>query len=68
MLSRFDEGPDLVLYYKHLMVLSGHDEYRHHINADDSLSDSQREFAGAQLALFRRWWQGWPGRAFAVAA
>jgi dihydrodipicolinate synthase/N-acetylneuraminate lyase len=27
VLSSFDEGPDLVLYYKHLMVLNGDDEY-----------------------------------------
>ncbi len=24
VLSKFDEGPDLVLYYKYLMVLEGH--------------------------------------------
>ena len=26
-LSAFDEGPDLTLYYRHLAVLAGHDEY-----------------------------------------
>ena len=28
VLSSFDEGPDLVLYFKHMMVLKGDPEYR----------------------------------------
>lgn len=58
-LSSFDEGPDLVLYYKHMMVLNGHDEYRLHFNEDDALTDSQRGYAEAQLALFRTWYAEW---------
>ena len=27
VLSSFDEGPDLVLFYKHMMVLKGNPEY-----------------------------------------
>ncbi len=44
VLSSYDEGPDLVLYYKHLMVLAGHGEYALHFNADDALSASQRNY------------------------
>ncbi|MCA8992883.1 MAG: dihydrodipicolinate synthase family protein [Planctomycetaceae bacterium] len=61
VLSTFDEGPDLVLYYKHLMVLEGSPEYEHHINASDKLSESQRGFLEAQWKLFRTWWSNWPG-------
>jgi 1-pyrroline-4-hydroxy-2-carboxylate deaminase len=61
VLSTFDEGPDLVLFYKHLMVLEGHDAYGLHLNATDALSPSQAAFAGMQLALFKRWYADWPG-------
>lgn len=62
VLSSFDEGPDLVLYYKYLMVLEGHAEYTHSINASDALSPSQREFARAQWHLFKNWWHQWSER------
>jgi dihydrodipicolinate synthase/N-acetylneuraminate lyase len=61
VLSTFDEGPDLVLYYKHLMVLEGNPEYQHHFNESDALSPSQKGFIEAQLTLFRDWWSQWPG-------
>ncbi len=61
VLSTYDEGPDLVLYYKHLMVLEGHAEYEHHINASDCLSSSQRQFIHSQWRLFRSWWESWSG-------
>lgn len=61
VLSTFDEGPDLVLYYKYLMVLEGHPEYEHHFNPTDALSASQREFAHRQWSLFKAWWNQWPG-------
>lgn len=61
VLSTFDEGPDLVLYYKYLMVLEGNSEYEHHFNATDKLSSSQRETLKAQWELFRNWWDSWPG-------
>ena len=38
VLSTFDEGPDLVLYYKYLMVLEGNPEYEHHIHPADRKS------------------------------
>lgn len=59
VLSSFDEGPDLVLYFKHMMVLKGHAEYRLHFNETDALSDSQRGYVEAQLRLFETWYAGW---------
>ncbi|MCE8533068.1 dihydrodipicolinate synthase family protein [Ruegeria pomeroyi] len=59
VLSSFDEGPDLVLYYKHLMVLNGEPEYSLHFNESDVLSDSQRGYVERQYALFRAWYAGW---------
>lgn len=61
VLSTFDEGPDLVLYYKQLMVLEGHEEYQWQINADDRLSDHQRGFLESQWRQFKDWWTNWPG-------
>lgn len=63
VLSTFDEGPDLVLYYKYLLVLLGEDEYSFHFNQTDELSSSQKQFAKAQLELFQQWWDRWPGKA-----
>ncbi|MCJ2020795.1 dihydrodipicolinate synthase family protein [Methylobacterium sp. E-065] len=59
VLSSFDEGPDLVLYFKHMMVLKGHAEYRLHFNETDTLSDSQRGYVEAQLRLFEAWYSAW---------
>ena len=61
VLSSFDEGVDLVLYYKYLMLLEGNAEYEHHLNPSDQLSTSQRRYAEQQLALFKAWYRGWPG-------
>ena len=61
VLSRYDEGPDLVLYYKHLMVLEGNPEYAHQVNPDDKLSPSQKAQLENQWRQFRSWWAGWPG-------
>ncbi|MFM9057860.1 MAG: dihydrodipicolinate synthase family protein [Planctomycetaceae bacterium] len=63
VLSKYDEGPDLVLYYKHLMVLEGRPEFRGHINPTDGLSASQQAFLEQQWRQFRTWWDAWPGRA-----
>lgn len=62
VLSELDAGPDLVLYYKHLMVLEGHGEYAHGLDGSDVLSPVQRGFLEAQWRLFRAWWSQWPGR------
>ncbi len=59
VLSSFDEGADLVLYYKHLMVCEGSPEYALHFNSTDALSDSQRHYAEAQLKLFKSWYAAW---------
>ena len=59
VLSTFDEGPDLVLYYKYLMVLEGNEEYALNFYGSDALSESQKSFARTQLALFKRWYADW---------
>ena len=59
VLSSFDEGCDLVLYYKHLMVLNGDTEYTLHFNETDALTDAQRNYAEQQYALFRSWYAHW---------
>jgi 4-hydroxy-tetrahydrodipicolinate synthase len=59
ILSSFDEGADLVLFYKYLMTLKGESEYALHFNATDELSPSQRQFATAQLELFDAWYAAW---------
>jgi 4-hydroxy-tetrahydrodipicolinate synthase len=62
MLSSFDEGPDLVLYYKHLMVLEGHSEYQHHLNSYDQLTHAQQAFIEQVWQQFRNWWDSWSGK------
>jgi len=67
ILSSFDEGADLVLYYKHLMVLNGDEEYRLHFNETDELSDSQRNYVEAQYSLFRKWFANWSAQGGIIA-
>ena len=67
VLSTFDEGPDLVLYYKYLSALLGDDDYALGLNETDELSPSQKSFAEAQLRLFQNWWEGWPGKSHGKA-
>ena len=62
VLSTFDEGPDLVLYYKYLLFLRGESEYEFHFNTFDELSQSQKSSAENHLKLFERWWDGWEGK------
>jgi len=62
VLSTFDEGPDLVLYYKHLLVLNGDTEYELHFNESDQLSPSQKAFVERQYELFKNWWDAWDGK------
>lgn len=59
VLSSFDEGTDLVLYYKHLLVLNGQKEYTLHFNETDVLTDAQRKYAENQYQLFRTWYTAW---------
>ena len=62
VLSTFDEGPDLVLFYKYLLVLNGDTEYTLHFNETDELSASQRHFVEQQYAQFKAWWAQWNGK------
>jgi 1-pyrroline-4-hydroxy-2-carboxylate deaminase len=59
VLSSFDEGTDLVLYYKYLLVLNGDKEYSLHFNETDVLSDSQRKYTEIQYDMFRNWYRDW---------
>lgn len=66
VLSSWDEGTDLVLYYKHMMVMQGDAEYALHFNPTDELSPSQRAWAEPQFNQFRAWYAEWcklPGAA-----
>ncbi|UVC09428.1 dihydrodipicolinate synthase family protein [Rhizobium sp. TH2] len=56
VLSTYDEGPDLVLHYKHLMVLNGDAEYTLHFNETDKLSASQQRHLESQYKLFKAWY------------
>ena len=66
VLSTYDEGPDLVLYYKYLLVLNGESEYELHFNPTDQLSPSQKGFVESQYRQFKAWWAGWPGKNYAA--
>ena len=59
VLSSFDEGPDLVLYFKHMMSLKGEQEYALHFNETDALTESQRGYVEAQFKLFNTWYAEW---------
>jgi 1-pyrroline-4-hydroxy-2-carboxylate deaminase len=59
ILSSYDEGPDLVLYYKYLMVLNGDNAYNLHFNPTDKLSESQMNYAKKQCSLFKNWYKNW---------
>jgi 1-pyrroline-4-hydroxy-2-carboxylate deaminase len=68
VLSTFDEGPDLVLFYKHLATLLGDEAYARPVHPGDTLSASQRRFVEAQLRQFQAWWRSWPGRGYGATA
>ena len=59
VLSIYDEGTDLVLYYKYLMVIEGNREYELHFNPTDELSASQRAHAEQLLKQFKTWYAAW---------
>ena len=64
VLSTFDEGPDLVLYYKYLLVLSGDADYELNFYESDQLSPSQKHFVEVQYNLFMDWWANWSGKSY----
>lgn len=59
VLASFDEQAELVLYYKHLLVLNGDQAYRLHFNESDELSDTQRNYCEQQYRLFNNWFANW---------
>ena len=66
VLASFDVGPDLVLYFKYMLVLRGEAEYTLHFNETDELTPSQRGYVERQLELFDAWYADWsqlPGAA-----
>ena len=68
ILAEVDAGPDLVLFFKHMLVVKGYPEYSLHFNESDALSPSQKGYVEAQLALFDAWYAGWSKLPGAVAA
>jgi 4-hydroxy-tetrahydrodipicolinate synthase len=60
-LSIFDEGVDLVLYFKRLMTLQGRQEYALNLNTFDVLSPSQDRLAAQRLETFLAWRANWRG-------
>ena len=67
VLSSFDEGPDLVLYFKYILLLQGEQEYALNFIETDELSPSQRGYAEAQFTLFTTWYSKWSQQGGAVA-
>lgn len=67
VLAKFDEGVDLVLYFKHLMVLKGEAEYALNLNETDALSPSQAAFCTAQFHQFNRWFANWSRQGGVIA-
>ena len=67
VLAKFDEGVDLVLYFKHMMVLKGEEEYRLNIYETDALSPSQAKFCEAQFHQFNRWFANWSKQGGVIA-
>ena len=67
VLASFDEGTDLVLFYKYLLVLNGEEEYRLHFNATDELSAAQRNYCEQQYTQFRNWFADWSTQGGVIA-
>lgn len=59
VLSIFDEGPDLTLYYRAIAAMQGDSQLAKPINSYDQLSSSQYAYAKNQLALFNAWYSNW---------
>ncbi len=52
-------GPDLVLFFKYLLVLNGEPEYERHFNETDALSPAQKGLAETAYSRFRAWYEAW---------
>lgn len=59
VLASFDEGPELVLFFKYLLVLNGEEEYSLHFNETDELNAAQRTYCEDQYDLFKKWFADW---------
>ncbi|MBC2834570.1 dihydrodipicolinate synthase family protein [Paragemmobacter straminiformis] len=62
ILSEVDAGPDLVLFFKHMLVIRGDASFKLHFNETDALSPSQQGFIEKQLALFTAWYADWSSK------
>lgn len=67
VLASFDEGPELVLFFKYLLVLNGEEEYRLHFNETDELNDAQRRYCEDQYNLFKSWFADWSKQGGVIA-
>ena len=66
VLSTYDEGPDLVLFYKYLLVLLGDEKYQYHFIPTDRLSDSQSNLLSSNCGYSMAWWEAWEGKLIPV--
>ena len=67
VLSTFDEGPDLVLFYKHLLTVTGDEAFRLNFYETDALTEAQQHFAEDQLRLFQAWFADWTRQGGVIA-
>jgi 4-hydroxy-tetrahydrodipicolinate synthase len=67
VLASFDEGPELVLFFKYLLVLNGEEEYSLHFNETDKLNDAQRLYCETQYNLFKTWFAEWSKQGGVIA-
>lgn len=67
VLATVDAGPDLVLFFKHMLVLQGDDSFRLHFNESDVLTPSQQGFIERQVQLFNAWYADWSKQPAALA-
>jgi dihydrodipicolinate synthase/N-acetylneuraminate lyase len=59
VLSEVDAGPDLVLYFKHMLTLKDEAGFDLQFNATDRLSPAQEGFITQQFHLFNGWFKAW---------
>ncbi|WP_417594786.1 dihydrodipicolinate synthase family protein [Oceanospirillum sp.] len=67
VLASFDEGPELVLFFKYLLVLNGEEEYNLHFNETDELNAAQRHYCENQYNLFKSWFADWSKQGGVIA-
>lgn len=68
VLATCDEGVDLVLCFKHLLVMKGHDEHRVNLLGTDALSPSQARVCEAQCHKVNAWFADWSKQGGVIAA